>query len=238
MGYRLWGLDISPQYSPLEAGLGRFVKLDKGEFLGRKALIAQKDQGLRFGLAGLIVDAADCDCHGDEPIYSGGHIVSSVESGGYGHTMQASLAYAYLPLDYLEAGTPLSVEILGEKRAATVTEQPPLLASACSPAPRRLLAVRASLSVEDRNIAASPLLELREQMYGEEAARPRGVSCSTATRRITPGCAGWCRRPSRRGRCRCCGRASAAWSTACSTRRSEKARSFSSTPWPFRCRSP
>ncbi len=129
MGYRLWGSDISPQYSPLEAGLGRFVKLDKGEFLGRKALIAQKDQGLRFGLAGLIVDAADCDCHGDEPIYSGGHIVSSVESGGYGHTMQASLAYAYLPLDYLEAGTPLSVEILGEKRAATVTEQPPLLAA-------------------------------------------------------------------------------------------------------------
>ena len=98
--------------------------------------------------------------------------------------------------------------------------------------------LRASLSVEDRNIAASPLLELREQMYGEEAARPRGVSMldrdppdHTLLRRS-------CRRPSRRGLCRRCGRASPAWSTPCSTRRSEKAGWISSTPWPSRCRSP
>jgi len=129
MGYRLWGSDISSQRSPLEAGLERFVKLDKGEFLGRKALINQMEQGLEVRLAALVVDANDCDCHGYEPVYSGDHLISSVESGGYGHTIGASLAYAYLPLDYLRPGTKLSIRILGQERAATVTEEPPLLSA-------------------------------------------------------------------------------------------------------------
>jgi len=126
MGYRLWGADISPQHTPLEAGLERFVSFDKGEFLGRGALRRQKETGLQRGLAALVVDADDSDCHGYEPVYYGDRLVSSVECGGYGHTIGASLAHAYLPSECLEPGTRLSIEVLGEKMPAAVVAEPPI----------------------------------------------------------------------------------------------------------------
>lgn len=123
-GYRLWGPDLSPQHTPLEAGLGRFVRLDKPAFVGREALIAQAERGLERRLACLRVDADGADPHGDEPVLAGDRLVGHVTSGGYGHTVGAAIALAYLPVEHAEPGTELGVEILGERRPALVVAEP------------------------------------------------------------------------------------------------------------------
>jgi len=122
--YRLWGADMSADYTPLEAGMDRFVDFDKGDFIGREALLRQREQGVERALACLVVDAADADPHAFEPVLAGEKIVGYVAAGGYGHTVGESIALAYLPTAYLEPGTQLTVAILGERRPAQVVEQP------------------------------------------------------------------------------------------------------------------
>jgi dimethylglycine dehydrogenase len=122
--YRLWGADMSADYTPLEAGLGRFVRFDKGDFIGREALLRQQEEGVRQRLACLTVEADGADPHGYEPIRADGRPIAYVASGGYGHVLERSIAFAYLPVEQAEPGTELEVEILGERRAATVVPQP------------------------------------------------------------------------------------------------------------------
>jgi dimethylglycine dehydrogenase len=122
--YRLWGYDMSADYTPLEAGMDRFVNFDKGDFIGRDALLRQRERGLERALACLVVDAGDADPHGYEPILSGRERIGYVASGGYGHTVEKTIVLAYLPTAYLELGTELTVEIIGQRRAARVVAQP------------------------------------------------------------------------------------------------------------------
>jgi len=122
--YRLWGADMSADYTPLEAGMDRFVDFEKGDFIGREALLRQRERGLERRLTCLVVDADDADPHGYEPVFSGRERIGYVASGGYGHTVQKTIALAYLPTGYFEAGTELTVEILGEHWAARVVDQP------------------------------------------------------------------------------------------------------------------
>jgi dimethylglycine dehydrogenase len=123
-GYRLWGADMSADYTPLEAGLGRFVALGKGDFVGADALRREAERGSTRRLACLVVDADDADAYGFEPVLSGERIVGYVASGGYGHRVERSIAYAYLPVELVEPGTRLAVDVLGERRAATVAREP------------------------------------------------------------------------------------------------------------------
>jgi len=123
-GYRLWGADISADWTPLEAGLERFVKLDKGEFVGRDALLAQREQGVERRLACLTLDGADVLPTTGEPVLHGEEIVAYVMSGGYGATVEKSIAFAYLPAALAEPGTELAVELLGERVGAQVVEVP------------------------------------------------------------------------------------------------------------------
>ena len=122
--YRLWGSDMSADWTPLEAGLERFVRFDKGDFIGREALLRQRERGVERLLSCLVVDADDMDPAGYEPVRSGGEIVGYVASGGYGHTVRAAIAFSYLPIELAVAGRELEVELLGEQRPARVVEQP------------------------------------------------------------------------------------------------------------------
>lgn len=122
--YRLWGVDMSADWTPLEAGMERFVALDKGDFIGRDALLRQQQRGIDRGLACLVVDADDADPHGYEPVLAGDEMIGYVAAGGYGHTVEQTIALAYLPTAYLAPGTDLEVKILGVARAARVVEQP------------------------------------------------------------------------------------------------------------------
>jgi dimethylglycine dehydrogenase len=123
-GYRLWGADMSADYTPLEAGLERFVRLDKGDFIGRDALLRQQERGVARRLVCLVVDANGADTHAYEPVFDGDRALGYVAAGGYGHFLEQSIAYAYLPSEYAEPGTQLAFDILGERRPATVAAQP------------------------------------------------------------------------------------------------------------------
>jgi dimethylglycine dehydrogenase len=122
--YRLWGVDMSADWTPLEAGMERFVAFEKGDFIGRDALLRQRERGVERALACLVVDAAEADPHGYEPILAGDETIGYVAAGGYGHTVEKTIALAYLPAAYLEPGTELEVKILGARRSAQVALQP------------------------------------------------------------------------------------------------------------------
>ena len=124
-GYRAWGADINTEVTPLEAGLDRFVALDKGDFIGRDALLRQRRDGVRKRLATLAVDARDADCWGNEAVWAGERLVGITTSGGYGYWLDRSLAVAYVDADAAAPGTALAVEILGERCPAVVLTEPP-----------------------------------------------------------------------------------------------------------------
>ena len=123
--YRAWGADINTEVTPLEAGLDRFVTFDKGDFIGRDALLHQRRDGVRKRLATLQVDALDADCWGNEAVWAGDRVGGITTSGGYGHWLGQSLAVAYIDADLATPGTRLTVEILGQRRPARVLAEPP-----------------------------------------------------------------------------------------------------------------
>jgi len=123
-GYRLWGSDMSADWTPLEAGMERMVAFDKGDFIGRETLLRQRERGIERTLACIVIDAADADTVGSESIWAGDEPIGYVASGGYGHTLEMSIAFAYLPVEHAKPGTELTVDILGDRRPARVVTQP------------------------------------------------------------------------------------------------------------------
>ena len=110
-GYRVWGADITPEDTPFEAGLGFAVKPDKGDFIGRDALVAAPEPGRL--LRCLTLEEPRAIALGSEPVRVGDEPVGRVTSGGYGYTVEKSIAYAYLPAEH-DVGTEVAVEIFGE----------------------------------------------------------------------------------------------------------------------------
>ena len=122
--YRMWGLDLSLDFTPLEAGLERWVRLDKA-FIGREPLLTiAGNGGPQRRLACLVVDVDEADAHGFEPVRDGDRLLGYVTSGGYGFRVQRSIALGYLPCHYCDPGTELTVEILGSRRTAEVVPAP------------------------------------------------------------------------------------------------------------------
>ena len=119
-----WAREYRPIYSPSEAGLDRFIDLNKGDFIGRAAAQRERDASPQRRLVTLVVDAADADAIGDEPVWHDGQVVGWVTSGGYGHCVGKSIALAYVPASLADAANGFEVEILGERRAASLTVQP------------------------------------------------------------------------------------------------------------------
>ena len=123
-GYRVWGSDITGETTPDEAGLGFCVKLDKpGGFEGRDALLAARTAGQRRRLCAILLDTADSIALGNEPVRVGADIVGRVTSGGFGHTLERSIAYAYLPVS-IEPGTSVAIDLFGVWVPGTVTREP------------------------------------------------------------------------------------------------------------------
>jgi len=121
-GYRVWGADMTPEETPYEAGLGFAVKLDKGDFVGRDALLARPEPERK--LCCLVLDDPRAVALGSEPVRVDGEITGRVTSGGLGYTVGRSIAYAYLPAARAEVGTPVDVEIFGERLAGRVAAEP------------------------------------------------------------------------------------------------------------------
>jgi glycine cleavage system aminomethyltransferase T/glycine/D-amino acid oxidase-like deaminating enzyme len=124
-GYRVWGADVTPDETPYEGGVGFSVKLDKpGGFVGRDALLEARERGPRAVLCCLTLEDPRSVALGNEPVRAGGEIVGRVTSGGYGHSVERSIAYAYLPAEHAEAGTDVAMEIFGRWVEGEVAEEP------------------------------------------------------------------------------------------------------------------
>ncbi|NNG05032.1 MAG: GcvT family protein [Inquilinus sp.] len=123
-GWGTWAREYRPIYTPWQAGLDRFVALDKGDFIGREALMRARDEGPARRLVVLRVEAADADAIGDEPIWGGDEVVGWVTSGGYAHHAGASVALGYVRTEAVDAGADYAVEIIGERRPARLQPQP------------------------------------------------------------------------------------------------------------------
>ena len=122
-GYRVWGSDISPESDPYQSGLGPFVKLDKGDFFGRAALLKKREAPAKTKLACLVLDDPRSVALGSEPVQVAGEIVGRVTSGGYGYTVGRSVAYAYVP-STSAVGTPVEVEIFGTWVPGEIAREP------------------------------------------------------------------------------------------------------------------
>ena len=120
-----WYREFRPIYGPFEAGLDRFIKLDKPDFIGKAAALKEKQDGPKRQRVFMVVDALDADVMGDEPIWVDGKVAGWVTSGGFGHYVNQSLAQGYLPSELVKPDVQLEIEILGERRPARLQMDPP-----------------------------------------------------------------------------------------------------------------
>ncbi|MEJ2598023.1 MAG: aminomethyltransferase family protein [Anaerolineales bacterium] len=123
-GYRLWGADIHTEYNPFEAGLDWAVRLNKGDFLGRDALLRIRDQGLSRKLCCLTFDDPQAMALGNEPILDGKQVLGYVTSSNYGYSVGEHILYGYLPIEYTQEGVRVEVEYFGRRYPATVRQEP------------------------------------------------------------------------------------------------------------------
>jgi len=123
MGYGLYGNDLDDTRTPLEAGLGWVVKLDKGDFLGRTALERQKAEGVRQRLAGFRLLERGFPRHGYEVRYEG-ESAGEVTSGTIAPSLDQGIGLAYLPVEAARPGTRIEVVIRNRPVPAEVVRPP------------------------------------------------------------------------------------------------------------------
>ncbi|MEM6740084.1 MAG: FAD-dependent oxidoreductase [Pseudomonadota bacterium] len=124
-GYGSWGRDYSPEYWPHECGLAGLVKPEKN-FLNKAAWQAIAARPARETIVMLEVEARAADASGGEPVFAvDGTPLGQVSSGGYGYTVEKSLALAYLRAEAAEAGREVDVAILGQPHRARILAKPP-----------------------------------------------------------------------------------------------------------------
>ncbi|MFO0991106.1 MAG: FAD-dependent oxidoreductase [Hyphomicrobiales bacterium] len=124
--YRLIPRELSIEYSAYESGLDRFVHPNKGDFIGRDALVKNREQGLAWNFVTLEVQGVkDVDARGSEPIYSRGKLIGRATNGGFGWRVNKSLALAMVKPEFALAGTELEIKILDKIYVATVINESP-----------------------------------------------------------------------------------------------------------------
>ena len=124
--YGIWSAEFTQGYTPGMTGMDRWIDWNKQAFVGREAAIAERDgNGPAQRLVTLEVSAQDADASGYEPVWSGDRRVGFVTSGGYGHTVEKSLAMALVDSDLADVGTDLKAHIVGVERDVTVIAPSP-----------------------------------------------------------------------------------------------------------------
>jgi dimethylglycine dehydrogenase len=124
--YRLVGTELSIEYAAYESGLDRFVHPNKGDFVGRDALVRWREQGFANQFVTLEVhDVTDADPLGNNPIYADGQLVGRATGGNYGFRVEKTLALAMVRPEHAEPGTELETDILGTRHRVTVIPESP-----------------------------------------------------------------------------------------------------------------
>jgi aminomethyltransferase len=123
MGMALYGNDLDDTTTPLEASLGWLVKMKKGDFVGRDALVKQKERGLQRKLVGFTTEERSFPRHG-YPVFANGKPSGEVRSGTLSPTLGIPIGTAYVPPESAAEGSPLEIEIRGKRIPATVQKLP------------------------------------------------------------------------------------------------------------------
>ncbi|MFZ1814146.1 MAG: FAD-dependent oxidoreductase [Rhizobiaceae bacterium] len=120
--YRTWKGDLSTDYTILQGGLERFVNFSKPDFMGKAAILAEKQVGVKKQFVTLLVDARECDAPYMSTLWHDSKVVGETTSGGWGHRVGKSIALGMLRSDLVQPGTRVEVEIYGERFPAIVQE--------------------------------------------------------------------------------------------------------------------
>jgi len=123
--FRAMYRDMNPELTAWESSLERFIALDKGDFIGRDALVRQKTSGIARRLVTLRIESQGASALAHESVYHDGKLVGRVTSGGFAHTLKHDVALALLPVGLCALGTELEVPILAEMRKARVIADSP-----------------------------------------------------------------------------------------------------------------
>ena len=123
MAFRLHGSDMDETTTPLEAGLGWIVKMDKGDFTGREVLARQKEQGLKRRMVGLKTEGRRFPRHGF-PVLVGDEEVGTVTSGGFSPSLECGIALAYVARPYAKRGPDFSIDVRGNRIEADYVKGP------------------------------------------------------------------------------------------------------------------
>ncbi len=125
MGYPLNGNDLSPERTPIEAGLGFFCDLDKGDFIGRETLARQKAEGPALKLTALQYTDKGPPPRSHYPVVSAeGEVIGELASGALSPSLMTGIGMAYLPASYAKPGTALQIDVRGRLFSATVVKKP------------------------------------------------------------------------------------------------------------------
>ena len=126
--YRLVARELSIEYSAYESGLDRFVHPNKGQFLGRDALVGAREKGLNWNFVTMEVHGVTddhSDARGSEPIYAKGKLIGRATNGGFGFRVNKSLALGMVKPEFSAIGTELEIRILGKILKAVVIPESP-----------------------------------------------------------------------------------------------------------------
>jgi aminomethyltransferase len=124
MGYPLNGSDLSPDRTPLEAGLGFFVDLTKDDFIGKVALVSQKESGLPTRLVAISVTDKSPPIRSHYPVWVNGEAVSETCSGALSPSLGYGIAMSYLPSELAKVGQPVEIEVRGRRYAGSIVKKP------------------------------------------------------------------------------------------------------------------
>jgi len=124
-GFLHWKADLLTEFDPFETGLERFVKVEKGDFIGKDALMRQHAAGLRKKLVTLKIDATHAPAYGGGSLMLDGKVVGTITSGDWGHRVGMNLAYAFLNPDLADVGSTMQLDLLGELVGAEVIAASP-----------------------------------------------------------------------------------------------------------------
>ena len=118
--YKAWSAELTNELNMLEADMPRFIRFDKGDFVGKAATLAQAPRPFKIVYAE--VAATDTDARGGEPVFAADRYIGVTTSGAYGHRVKKSLAFACVEPEFAAPGTVFDVLLQGKRRAATVLE--------------------------------------------------------------------------------------------------------------------
>ena len=122
--YKGWGAELTNEVTMLDADMGRFLKLEKPNFVGKAATEREAKEERALQIIYFEVDAEHCDIHGSEPIFYQGECVGLTTSGGYGHRVDKNLGFGYVPGALADSATEFQVMLLGELCTLRTLDKP------------------------------------------------------------------------------------------------------------------